>query len=173
MQAKNPISKALTMFQLEVNNQIDFLTKDIPKEAKGSVVKGLRMYGEILAASYFFNDVYEKMTGRRSALDPVGIALDSVADFSGTEVRNSIDIIADLLQGEGLQLTEEKEKKSVSDSFLNLGENIGANVPFIGTRSLMAVVFHSQRIAKPLRSKEIPWQEKEQVMQKLDMLARF
>lgn len=132
MQAKNPISKALTMFQLEVNNQIDFLTKDIPKEAKGSVVKGLRMYGEILAASYFFNDVYEKMTGRRSALDPVGIALDSVADFSGTEVRNSIDIIADLLHGEGLQLTEEKEKKSVSDSFLNLGENIGANVPFIG-----------------------------------------
>lgn len=132
MQAKNPISKALTMFQLEVNNQIDFLTKDIPKEAKGSVVKGLRMYGEILAASYFFNDVYEKMTGRRSALDPVGIALDSVADFSGKEVRNSIDIIADLLQGEGLQLTEEKEKKSVSDSFLNLGENIGANVPFVG-----------------------------------------
>ena len=132
MQAKNPITKALTMFQLEVNNQIDFLTKDIPKEAKGSVVKGLRMYGEILAASYFFNDVYEKMTGRRSALDPVGIALDSVADFSGKEVRNSIDIIADLLHGEGLQLTEEKEKKSVSDSFLNLGENIGANVPFIG-----------------------------------------
>lgn len=132
MQAKNPISKALTMFQLEVNNQIDFLTKDIPKEAKGSVVKGLRMYGEILAASYFFNDVYEKMTGRRSALDPVGIALDSVADFSGKEVRNSIDIIADLLNGEGLQLTEEKEKKSVSDSFLNLGENIGANVPFVG-----------------------------------------
>ena len=132
MQAKNPITKALTMFQLEVNNQIDFLTKDIPKEAKGSVVKGLRMYGEILAASYFFNDVYEKMTGRRSALDPVGIALDSVADFSGKEVRNSIDIIADLLQGEGLQLTEEKEKKSVSDSFLNLGENIGANVPFVG-----------------------------------------
>lgn len=132
MQAKNPISKALTMFQLEVNNQIDFLTKDIPKEAKGSVVKGLQMYGEILAASYFFNDVYEKMTGRRSALDPVGIALDSVADFSGKEVRNSIDIIVDLLQGEGLQLTEEKEKKSVSDSFLNLGENIGANVPFIG-----------------------------------------
>ena len=116
MQAKNPITKALTMFQLEVNNQIDFLTKDIPKEAKGSVVKGLRMYGEILAASYFFNDVYEKMTGRRSALDPVGIALDSVADFSGKEVRNSIDIIADLLHGEGLQLTEEKEKKSVSDS---------------------------------------------------------
>lgn len=132
MQAKNPISKALTMFQLEVNNQIDFLTKDIPKEAKGSVVKGLRMYGEILAASYFFNDVYEKMTGRRSALDPVGIALDSVADFSGTEVRNSIDIIADLLQGEGLQLTEEKEPKSTSDAILNLGENIGANVPFIG-----------------------------------------
>lgn len=132
MQAKNPITKALTMFQLEVNNQIDFLTKDIPKEAKGSVVKGLRMYGEILAASYFFNDVYEKMTGRRSALDPVGVALDSVADFSGTEVRNSIDIIADLLKGEGLQLTEEKEKKSVSDSFLNLGENIGANVPFVG-----------------------------------------
>lgn len=132
MQAKNPISKALTMFQLEVNNQIDFLTKDIPKEAKGSVVKGLRMYGEILAASYFFNDVYEKMTGRRSALDPVGIALDSVADFSGTEVRNSIDIIADLLHGEGLQLTEEKEPKSTSDAILNLGENIGANVPFIG-----------------------------------------
>lgn len=144
MQAKNPISKALTMFQLEVNNQIDFLTKDIPKEAKGSVVKGLRMYGEILAASYFFNDVYEKMTGRRSALDPVGIALDSVADFSGTEVRNSIDIIADLLQGEGLQLTEEKEPKSTSDAILNLGENIGANVPFIGGWLFEGAVSHSQ-----------------------------
>ena len=132
LQAKNPIAKTLTMFQLEVNNQIDFLTKDVPKEAKGNVVKGLWKYAKILAFSYVFNDIYEKMTGRRSALDPVGIAAQAYGDATGEYIRNSFDIAADLMQGEGLQLTEQDKEKSPDQVISNLIGNIGGNVPFVG-----------------------------------------
>lgn len=132
LQAKNPIAKTLTMFQLEVNNQIDFLTKDVPKEARGNVAKGLWQYAKILAFSYVFNDIYEKMTGRRSALDPVGIAAQAYGDATGEYIRNSFDIAADLMQGEGLQLTEHDKEKSPDQVISNLIGNIGGNVPFVG-----------------------------------------
>ena len=132
LQAKNPIAKTLTMFQLEVNNQIDFLTKDVPKEARGNVAKGLWQYAKILAFSYVFNDIYEKMTGRRSALDPVGIAAQAYGDATGEYIRNSFDIAADLMQGEGLQLTEQDKEKSPDQVISNLIGNIGGNVPFVG-----------------------------------------
>lgn len=124
--------KPLTMFQLEVNNQISYLTKDIPRNAQGSVVKMMKAYGGIVIGAYIYNDVYEKLTGRRSALDPFGIANEAFGDLTGEQVRNTLDIIGDLAEGDGLQLTERTEKKKGAEVYSGLKENIAENIPFIG-----------------------------------------
>ncbi len=124
--------KPVTMFQLEVNNQLDFLLKDLPKEAHGSAVKAMKIYSGVLLGAYVYNDMYEKLTGRRSALDPIGIANEAVQDFTGTGLRNTLDIGGDLLKGKGMQLTETTERKKASAAAGNLVESVGGNVPFVG-----------------------------------------
>ncbi|MCI5678903.1 MAG: hypothetical protein MR278_02810 [Bacteroidales bacterium] len=137
--------KPLTMFQLEVNNQISYLLKDIPKEAQGSVLKMMKAYGGIIIGAYIYNDVYEKLTGRRSALDPFGIANETFGDLTGRQMRNTLDILGDAAQGDGFKMTEKVEKKKPSQAITALSEEIGGNIPFIG-----GVVFGGGRL--PLQS---------------------
>lgn len=137
--------KPLTMFQLEVNNQISYLLKDIPKEAQGSVLKMMKAYGGIIIGAYIYNDVYEKLTGRRSALDPFGIANETFGDLTGRQMRNTLDILVDAAQGDGFRMTEKVEKKKPSQAITALSEEIGENVPFVG-----GLLFDGGRI--PLQS---------------------
>lgn len=124
--------KPLTMFQLEVNNQISYLMKDIPKEAQGSVAKMMKAYGGLIIGAYIYNDVYEKLTGRRSALDPFSTANQAIGDLSGTQVRNTLDILEDAAKGNGVQLTERVEQKKPSEALENVLGDIGGNMPFVG-----------------------------------------
>lgn len=124
--------KPLTMFQLEVNNQLDFLLKDLPKEAHGSTIKAFQIYSGVFIGAMLYNDVYEKMTGRRAALDPIGMANRALGDFTGTKLRNSVDIAKDALTGKGFQAIEKGERKKASIAAGNLVEGIGGNVPFVG-----------------------------------------
>ncbi len=70
----------LTQFQLEVNNQVSFMLKDIPraydKKAAASAL------GQLFVYSFLFNEAFEKATGRRPAFDPIGIALQAHEDFT-------------------------------------------------------------------------------------------
>ncbi len=125
-------AKPLTMFNLEVNNTISYLTKDIPREAQGDVLKMMNAYGGLVIGAYIYNDMYEKLTGRRPALDPFGIANEAFGDLTGEKVRNTLDIIGDLVEGDGLQLTEKTEKKKGAEVYSGLKENIAENIPFIG-----------------------------------------
>lgn len=124
--------KPLTMFQLEVNNQISYLMKDIPKEAQGSVAKMMKAYGGLIIGAYIYNDVYEKLTGRRSALDPFSTANQAIGDLTGTQVRNTLDILEDAAKGNGVQLTERVEQKKPSEALENVLGDIGGNMPFVG-----------------------------------------
>ena len=124
--------KPLTMFQLEVNNQISYLMKDIPKEAQGSVAKMMKAYGGLVIGAYIYNDVYEKLTGRRSALDPFSTANQAIGDLTGTQVRNTLDILGDAANGNGVQLTERVEQKKPSEALENVLGDIGGNMPFVG-----------------------------------------
>lgn len=124
--------KPLTMFQLEVNNQISYLMKDIPKEAQGSVAKMMKAYGGLVIGAYIYNDVYEKLTGRRSALDPFSTANQAIGDLTGTQVRNTLDILEDAAKGNGVQLTERVEQKKPSEALENVLGDIGGNMPFVG-----------------------------------------
>lgn len=137
--------KPLTMFQLEVNNQLSHIIKDIPREEQKNAVGMFRAYMGIAIGAYIYNDLYEKMTGRRSALDPIGIAREAYGDATGETLRNTLDILGDVISGNGVQLTEKREKKAPSAVIEGTAEEIGGNIPFIG-----GVVFGGGRT--PLQS---------------------
>lgn len=109
----NPIRKVFTMFQLEVNNQLSYLFKDLPR-AKQSVPKLAWAYTKVFTGAYLFNAVYHQLTGRDSAFDPIGM----IADAFGFDPLDDDD--------------KDKKKKSGVDIALDLGENVAEQIPFVG-----------------------------------------
>ena len=107
----NPVRKVFTMFQLEVNNQLSYLFKDLPR-AKQSVPKLAWAYTKVFTGAYLFNAVYHQLTGRDSALDPIGMIVDAF--------------------GLGDDDDKDKKKKSGVDIALDLGKNVAEQVPFVG-----------------------------------------
>ncbi|MED4978749.1 hypothetical protein P9726_03320 [Geobacillus stearothermophilus] len=76
----------LTQFQLEVNNQLSFLFKDMPRNMDK---KGLASaMAQVLIYSYIFNNLYEKVTGGRPAFDPIGVALQAYKDYNNDNITN-------------------------------------------------------------------------------------
>lgn len=108
--ATNPIRKVFTMFQVEVNNQLSYLFKDMPKAQRQKGVAAVAWaYTKVFTTAYLFNLAYSQLTGRDSAFDPIGI----IADALGV--------------GE-----EDDEERTVSERLATLAEDVGGNIPFIG-----------------------------------------
>ncbi len=82
MQSHNPVLKLFTQFQLEVNNQFSEVFKDMPRayRDKGMLALSFGLLKYFLAA-FLFNELYEKVAGRRAALDPIDIARDFINDW--------------------------------------------------------------------------------------------
>ena len=123
--------KPLTMFQLEVNNQYRNMIKDIPHEEK-TIYRKMRSYMGVVIGAYMFNDAYEKITGRRSAFDPFGMANEAFGDATGESMRNTWDILGDAISGNGVQLTEQREKKAPSAVIQGVTDELADNTPFVG-----------------------------------------
>ncbi len=109
----NPIRKVFTMFQLEVNNQLSYLFKDLPR-AKQSVPKLAWAYTKVFTGAYLFNAVYHQLTGRDSAFDPIGM----IADAFGFDPFDDDE--------------DKDKKKSGVDIALDLGQNAAEQIPFVG-----------------------------------------
>lgn len=79
-------------FQLEVNNQVSFLFKDLPREylkngVNAKSAAALASVGAQTAViSYLFNNLYEKAIGRRPAFDPIGVIEQASDDFNNPEL---------------------------------------------------------------------------------------
>lgn len=75
---KGPVSKAFTMFQLEVNNQISMMFKDIPRRLgeDGALAVGGALT-KIFVGAFLYNMAYSALTGRDSAFDPIGAIVDA------------------------------------------------------------------------------------------------
>ncbi len=125
---KNPAAKILSAFQVEPNNQIRHLFKDFPKEVVDNVILGII---RLVLGAYLFNDVYEKICGRRPALDPIGWINEFVGDVSGKKLNNSVDILLTLCDGD-VKVIEEVRKKERLDIAVNVIDNVGGNLPFAG-----------------------------------------
>lgn len=125
------VLKPLTAFQLEVNNGYRNMIKDIPHEEK-TIYRKMRSYMGIVIGAYMFNDAYEKITGRRSAFDPLGMADEAFGDATGEGMRNTWDILGDAISGNGVQLTEQREKKAPSAVIQGVTDELADNTPFVG-----------------------------------------
>lgn len=119
----NPIRKVFTMFQLEVNNQLSYLFKDLPR-AKQSVPKLAWAYTKVFTGAYLFNAVYHQLTGRDSAFDPISMVGDAFD-------LDPLELIAEAF-GLGDDDDKDKKKKSGVDIALDLGENVAEQIPFVG-----------------------------------------
>ena len=130
----NPLTKLLTQFQVEVNNEFSTIFKDIPKgthipdrEKKNMVAVAAWTLLRYFIGAYLFNDLYEKVVGRRAALDPIDILNDAVGDLTGKKLNNTIDA---LFTQDGI--IEDVERKNPSDATQSLFENTAEELPFIG-----------------------------------------
>lgn len=105
---KSPIAKAFLMFQTEMNNQLSYYFKDVPREIreKGASTIMIQLLSSFVL-SYLYNEVYEKATGRRPSLDPIGMVKNFTEDLLDTDTE-------------------------ISDDFANFGKDISEQIPFIG-----------------------------------------
>lgn len=127
--ARNPIIKLFTQFQLEVNNELSWIFKDmIPQERKKGVAQLAKALFKFLIGAWLYNEVYEAITGRRAALDPLDILNDSVGDFTGYQLPNTVQ---SALSGRW-EFT--KEKPGTYQAIKNLGGNLISELP--GTQML-------------------------------------
>lgn len=74
----------VTQFQLEVNNQLSFLFKDLPRSM--SKTKFASAITQVAIYDFLFNSVYEKVTGQRPAFDPLGIAFQAYQDYTNPKL---------------------------------------------------------------------------------------
>lgn len=128
-EARNPITKMFTQFQLEVNNTFSYLFKDLPREQRKKGV-GALAYAlfKFLIGGFLYNEVYEYLIGRRPMLDPLGIVNDTVGDLTGYELNNLVDAAT------GGGLIKESEPESALRSAVNLAVNLGQELPVIGSK---------------------------------------
>lgn len=131
----NPIFKAITQFQLEVNNQFSDVFKDLPRAYKD---KGLAALAAALLKYFFgawlFNELYEFLIGRRPALDPIGLLNDTVGDYTGYALPNVIEMGVGAIQGEKPDFR--REKAGAFQSTMNIGKNTLEQLPFASGASV-------------------------------------
>lgn len=130
-QRSNPLTKVFTQFQLEVNNQLSYIFKDIPQDMRERGVKALAAaLIKFALGAWLFDEFYERLIGRRPALDPIGILNDTVGDLTGWEVPNVVDLGLGAISGNVPSF--QVEQTGVGEAGVNLAEQIAENLPFIG-----------------------------------------
>lgn len=112
---KNPLVKVFTMYQLETNNQLRYFFKDLPRHMEGkSKAAAIASTGLALTKAFtlafFYNKIYHELTGRDSALDPIGLIAEAF----------------------GLGDDDDEKKKSGVDTAFTLGKGIAEQLPFVG-----------------------------------------
>ena len=129
---KNPLAKMFTQFQLEVNNQLSYVFKDVPREAKE---KGLLALAVALlkfaVGAFLYNEVYEFVVGRRPALDPIGMLNDTVGDLTGWELPNLVEMGMDAASGDLTAEDFQTDRGKLYDAAEGLAGNVAENLPFI------------------------------------------
>ena len=141
----NPLFKAFTQFQLEVNNQFSEVFKDLPRGFKekslGTLAGVLFKY---FLGAWLFNELYEYLFGRRPALDPIGILNETVGDLSGYELPNLLELGAGAITGDIPSF--ETEQAGIGEAVKNLSGNLLEELPFSSGLTLLGIETDGGRI---------------------------
>lgn len=128
-QRNNPLTKLFTQFQLEVNNQLSFVAKDMPRGYKN---EGMKVLAAALLrfalGAFLFDELYEFFIGRRPALDPIGILNDTVGDLTGYEMPNLVELGTGALTGNAPDFRT--ERATAGETIKNVINNTINNMPF-------------------------------------------
>ena len=104
---KNAVTKLLTTFQVEQINQFEYYFKDLPREArKRHAIFVVYMLAKVMLGAWWYNELYEKLVGRRPAFDPVGMVQ---------------SIFEDIAEG-----------KDIAEVIMGAGGDALEQVPFVG-----------------------------------------
>ncbi len=165
--AKNPLMNTLTMFQLEVSNRFQWMFDGMSerKKKEGLTKVASFILGYCLNA-YLFDDLYEKLLGRRIAFDPLSIANDAVGDLTGYKLDNFTDIIQNVVSGHGFNAFEKQEKEGSATALINAGDNVMNQMPFVSTLTgggripVFSAVPDGQGLLNAVASDDLTWKEK-------------
>lgn len=140
--AQAPWVKLFTQFQLEVNNTLSWVLKDLYQEErkKGILALCKAMFGWMLG-SWVLNEAYEAMTGRRMGQDPFDIINDTVGDITGYQIPNTIDA---MISGEWDLTTQQEDAYGVA---ANLTQNLLGELPFTQVLTMLGLEVDNGRIA--------------------------
>ena len=128
-EAHNPLYKLFTQFQLEVNNQFSEVFKDLPRGFKEQGKKALALVLlKYFLGAWLYNEVFEYLFGRRSALDPMGILNETVGDFTGYEIPNLLELLTGGITGD--MPSFETEQVGVGAAIGGLAKNVLEEIPF-------------------------------------------
>ena len=144
-ESKNPIFKAFTQFQLEVNNQFSEVFKDLPRayRDKGLAALAAALFKYFIGA-FLFNEVYEYIVGRRPALDPIGLLNDTAGDLTGYALPNLVELGVGAAQGELPSFRA--EKASLGETGKNLAQNALGELPFSSGLALLGADIDGGRV---------------------------
>ena len=140
--AQNPLVKLFTQFQLEVNNELSWIFKDMAQEERKKGVAALtKAMFKFLIGAWIYNEFYESIVGRRAAMDPLDIINDTVGDITGYQIPNT----ADAMFSGKLDFTTQKE-----DTYgvaANLTQNLLGELPFTQVLTILGLEVDNGRIA--------------------------
>ena len=140
--ARNPLVKLFTQFQLEVNNELSWIFKDMAQEERKKGVAALaKAMFKFLIGAWIYNEFYESIVGRRAAMDPLDIINDTVGDITGYQIPNT----ADAMFSGKLDFTTQKE-----DTYgvaANLTQNLLGELPFTQVLTMLGLEVDNGRIA--------------------------
>ena len=130
-ESRNPFTKLFTQFQVEVNNQLSYLYRDLPRNLKERGKKSLAVaLLKFMLGAWLYDELYEAIVGRRPALDPLNMLNELSGDLFGYALPNTIELAGDLITGNDVSF--KTEKTDAATAFINLGEELGGQLPFIG-----------------------------------------
>ena len=131
--------KVFTMFQVEVNNDLRFLLKDMPREArKNKKVTALVLFRSLLRyllAVYTFNDLFEALFGRRVTFDPLNTLNDLAGVAFGKKLPNGFEVMAEWIRTKEAPDWDTLFDAEHSDKPLSelaaIGEDVAGDLPFV------------------------------------------
>lgn len=124
---KNPLSKLMTMFQLEQIIQFQHIFKDLPREKRKKTAWAMFINCLLsVITAYILNDLLEFALGRRPGLDPLGMINEALGATTGFEAPNVLDAIT------GKDRDWKDKKKPFSEAGKEIFLDAMEQVPFVG-----------------------------------------